>query len=150
LRWSSPRPIDRISVALETNRRSYIGFLLELPGAFVRGRSETEALSRINSEVNSYLRWLEIMPKSSAYDFVVAQRHECSLMVEDADNEILLESDRHAIDKKEFSELVELAHYSGETFLKLYDQSKFKDWVDQIGLTRRGLEKRSMGTVRRQ
>jgi len=131
LRWSSLRAIDRISVALETNRNAYIGFLLELPGAFVRGRTEKEALAKVNSEVTSYLRWLKIAPKSSAYDFVVTQRHQCSLMVEDADNEILLESDRDSIDKKKFTELVKLVRYSGETFLMLYDQCKLKDWIDQ-------------------
>ena len=122
---------DRISVALETNGIGYIGFLAELPGAFVRGRTEEEALSKVDSEITSYLRWIGITRPPSSYNFAVTQRHQCSLMVQDADCEILLESDRRSVEGEEFLELVKLVRYSGETFVALYNQSQLKNWIDQ-------------------
>jgi hypothetical protein len=52
-------------------------------------------------------------------------------MVDDADCEILLESDKAIARQSEFEELLKLARYSGETFCLLYDHSELKDWVDE-------------------
>ncbi len=58
----------------------------------MRGRSESEAVSKVDREIESYLRWLGV-GKTPAYKVSTIQRHNCSLNVEDADNEILLEAD---------------------------------------------------------
>lgn len=121
---------NKLSVAFETNGKGFIGFVVELPGAFVRGKTEGEALSKINIEVNSYLRWLGYS-KTHNFEFQVIQRHLSNLMVEDADNEILLDADREYLDEKEFKELLNLVHYSGVSFFSLYESSVFKDWVDE-------------------
>jgi hypothetical protein len=121
---------DVVSVALETNGKGYIGYIAELPGAFIRGRTEEEALSKVDREVKSFQKWLGIEQKWD-YDTIVIQRHQSCLMVEDADNEILLDVDKEIMRKKEFKNLTDLARYSGETFLKIYSNSKFKDWVDK-------------------
>ena len=75
---------NKISVSLETNGKGFLGFLVELPGAFVRGESETEVLSKVDSEVRSYLRWLSISPPGKI-DSRIVERHFCELTVEDAD-----------------------------------------------------------------
>jgi hypothetical protein len=105
--------------------------LAELPRAFVRGRTEEEALSKVDSEIISYLRWIGITPRPLTYNSTVTQRHQCSLIVQDADCEILLESDRESFEGEEFLELVKLVRYSGETFVTLYNQSQLKNWIDQ-------------------
>jgi predicted RNase H-like HicB family nuclease len=119
-----------ISIGFETNGKGYIGFIAELPGAFVRGRSEEEAISKVDQEVKSYLKWLGIEPEWN-YDTIVAQRHQSSLMVEDADNEILLNTDKETLSEEEFKNLSDLVWYSGGTFLQIYNDAKFKDWVDE-------------------
>jgi hypothetical protein len=121
---------NTLSIAFETNGKGFIGFVVELPGAFIRGKTEGEALSKINVEVNSYLRWLGDS-KAHNFEFQVIQRHSSNLMVEDADNEILLDADREYLDEKEFKELLNLVHYSGVSFFSLYESSVFKDWIDE-------------------
>jgi len=119
-----------VSIAFETNGRGYIGFIVELPGAFIRSRTEKEAIAKVNREVNSYLKWLEIEQKPE-YKIQVIQRHRSLLMVEDADNEILLEADKKTMDVEEFRNSLDLVWFSGETFLQLYTNTKFKDWIDE-------------------
>jgi len=116
-------------VALETNGKGFIGFLVELPGAFVRGRSETEVLSKVHREAESYLDWLGISQVAPSQGSIV-ERHLCQLTVEDADSEILLSADRAPVTKDESSLLIGLARQSGKTFVSLYDSSGLKDWVD--------------------
>jgi len=123
-------PEDTVSVALESNGKGFIGYIVELPGAFVRGKTEEEALSKAGGEIRAYMKWLGVEAKAS-YECRVVQRHRSALMVEDADNEILLEDDKGAVRDEEFRRLRDLALYSGETFLRLYTNAKFKDWVDE-------------------
>jgi hypothetical protein len=123
-------PNEIVSVALETNGKGFIGFIVELPGAFVRGKTEDEALSKVGREIRAYMKWLGVEAKTS-YGCRVVQRHRSALMVEDADNELILEADRCATKDEEFKQLCDLVVYSGETFLKLYSNARFKDWVDE-------------------
>jgi len=121
---------NTLSVAFETNGKGFIGFIVELPGAFVRGKTESEALSKVNIEANSYFKWLGDLEQHE-FDFRVVQKHSSDLMVEDADNEILLDADREYLNDKEFKELLNLVQYSGETFFSLYENAAFKDWIDE-------------------
>ncbi len=126
-----PRLGSSVSVALETNGKGFLGYIVELPGAFIRGRTEQEALGKISPEVNSYLRWLGNDPGTFRVRARFAQRHRCKLTIEDADTEILLDADKGDVTPEEFDKLKELAMYSGRTFVQLYDNARFKDWVDE-------------------
>ncbi|MBM5805771.1 MAG: hypothetical protein FJZ49_06915 [Candidatus Verstraetearchaeota archaeon] len=128
-------PEGILSVALETNGKGFMGYIVELPGAFVRGRTEEEALSKVGGEVGAYMRWLGVDAEAGCGCRVV-QRHRSALTVEDADNEVLLEADRGAVEDEEFRGLRDLALYSGETFLRLYTSARFKDWVDEARIRR--------------
>ena len=119
-----------VSIAFETNGRGCIGFIVELPGAFIRDRTQKEAIAKVNGEVNLYLKWLGI-EQQPRYRIQVVQRHKSSLMVEDADNEILLEADKKMTGKEEFKRLLDLVWFSGETFSQLHTTAKLKDWVDK-------------------
>jgi predicted RNase H-like HicB family nuclease len=121
---------DVVSLAFETNGKGYIGYIVELPGAFVRGRTEKEAIAKVDREVDLYLKWLGIKQKRE-YKIQIVQRHQSSLQVEDADNEILLEADQEIMKEEEFRNFAELVWYSGETFLQLYTSTKFKNWIDE-------------------
>ncbi len=121
---------NSLSVGLETNGRGFMGFIVELPGAFVRGPVENEALSKVQREADSYLRWVGSQARPSLKTRVV-QTHRCKLMVEDADSEILLDADRNYVSDQEFRGLVELVKYSGLAFTRLFDSAALKDWVDE-------------------
>jgi hypothetical protein len=124
-------PPDVLSVAFETNGKGHIGFIAELPGAFLRGRSEREALSKLDREVDCYLRWLGMTNGAvKGRRSTVVERHASKLTVEDADCEILLEADKQTIGREELNRLCGLALHSGHSFLELYSGAKMKDWVD--------------------
>jgi len=116
-----------------------LGFIIELPGAFVRGETERNALSKVHAEASAYSRWAR-SPSEPPSEVMVVQRHNCKLHVEDADCEILLDADRGVMGKAEFKTLADLAIYSGETFDRIYAASELKDWVDtaRIRLTFNG------------
>ena len=126
---------DTVSVAIETNGRGFIGFLVELPGAFVRGRSEAELLSKAAPEARSYLDWLGVHGVSPSLGRIV-ERHHCRLNVEDADGEILLAADKSPMKQDEFGRLRALALKSGETFVSLYNSCHLRDWVDSSRVRR--------------
>ena len=121
---------DKLSVALETNGKGFMGFIVELPGAFVRGPDESSALSKIQGEASSFLRWLRVDDNVIMLSQVV-QRHSCKLMVEDGDCEILVDSDKSFVSHMEWTQLMDLVKYSGETFNTLFEHSQLKDWVDE-------------------
>ncbi|MEO0114018.1 MAG: hypothetical protein ABIK93_00905 [candidate division WOR-3 bacterium] len=122
-------PIATFSVAFETNGKGFLGFIVELPGAFIRGKTEAEALAKVNQEVKSYLKWLKIK-QDFTYKTNVVQYHQSQLMVEDADSAILLNADKGEMEEEEFVNLSELVRYSGKTILKIYHSAELKDWVD--------------------
>lgn len=121
---------DTASVAFETNGKGYLGYIVELAGAFIRGETEEEALEKVPKEVSSYLRWLNIKPVKD-YSVQIVQRHHSNLMVEDADSEILLEADKGALEEGRYKNLLDIVLHSGETFLRIYESVAFKDWVDE-------------------
>jgi hypothetical protein len=124
-----------LSVAMETNGKGFHGFIVELPGAYVRGTSEKEAISKTTVEARSYLAWLGQERKRFPNPLIV-QTHRCKLMVEDADCEILLADDSRPMSDEEFRRLIELSEYSGLTFTTLYDSARFKDWIDEARIRR--------------
>ncbi len=119
-----------LSLAMETNGRGFHGFIVELPGAYVRGVTEEEATLKATGEARSYLAWLGQEPARISKARTV-QTHQCKLTIEDADCQILLTDDKSPMGEEEFQHLVELAKYSGLTFTKLYDSAELKDWVDE-------------------
>lgn len=121
---------DTISVALETNGKGYLGFIVELPGAFIRGMIEHQALAKVQKEVDVYLKWLGTKSQCD-YKIKTVQRHESEAVVEDGDTAILLQADKGEVGKEEFRELVDLARYSGQTFVQLYENTQHKEWVDE-------------------
>ncbi len=122
--------LSSVSIAFESNGKGCFGHVIEYPGAFVRGRTEAEALGKVQQEVKSYLAWLRRRQKTGHFATNVPQRHNCSLMIEDADSEILLDADVGEMTPREFDDMIELCRYSGSTFVSLCDKAEFRDWVD--------------------
>ncbi len=120
----------QLAVAVESNGRGVIGFIVDLPGGFVRGRTEAEAVSKVNTEASDYLAWVGLGTSSMPSQGFVGQRCSSSLTVEDADSLILLDADRQKISSAEFDVLSDLALYSGHSFEALYHSASLKNWVD--------------------
>jgi hypothetical protein len=123
-------PADRLSLAFETNGKGCLGQIIQLPGAYVRAPTEKEALSKVTSEMKSYNRWLGAKLPPTVRMMIV-QWHQSQLRVEDADSEILLDVDRKPFQDGEFSSLLNLVRYSGETIFAAYEKAELKEWVDE-------------------
>jgi hypothetical protein len=129
------------TVAVETNGRGFIGFIVDLPGGYVRGKTEAEAVSKAGLEVSRYLAWVGLdrglggggggggMPRS----FVV-QRQTTTASVDQGDTMMLLDADRPKMRPEEFRALSDLVLYSGETFESAYQGAKLKSWTDESRL----------------
>ena len=118
-----------ISVEFETNGLGWIGYTAELPGAFVRGRTEDQCQAKIDAEIRRYCQWLGLQDNDS-YDVSVAQVRQSQLRVEDADNEILLHYDQRDFSGDTFEVWSEIARFSAECFQRLYDSTTLRDWRD--------------------
>ncbi len=123
------------SLALETNGRGCLVFLGELPGAFVRGATETEALAKVQAEALSYARWAGIdLP--AGFRVEIAERCHTKAVIEDGDTEILLAADRCALDAARFADLAALAAMSGRGVAELFTGAAYQDWVDEERIRR--------------
>jgi len=67
-----------VTIAFETNGTGYMGFLCEYPGAFVRGKTVDEALSKVEREVKIYQKWCGIEIENDIVPEVV-QLHKSPL-----------------------------------------------------------------------
>ena len=118
-----------VDIEFETNGSGWIGYVAALPGAFVRGRSESECLSKVDKEIRRYSLWLGLTPPSS-HRISVSKVRRSELHVEDADNEILLEQDREALSNSAFEDWCQIASFSGVCFQQLYDAATLREWRD--------------------
>ena len=120
---------DLLHIEFETNGVGWIGYVAELPGAFVRGPTEEVSLSKGEKEVRRYARWLGLEPKVSC-TLLRTRVHRSGLCVEDADNEILLEYDRGRLNPSTFDRWCQIALFSGACFQELYAAATLRDWRD--------------------
>ena len=120
---------EAATLGLETNGKGCHAYINELPGAFVRGATEPEALAKAPKEIASYLAWLG-RDQPQAPSVTVTQRWISQLAIEDADTEILLHADLPKPTAEQFHDLCELALFSGESLEQLYHSAADKDWLD--------------------
>ena len=121
--------IASFSIAVESNDKGFIGFISELPGAFVRAPSEEEVLDKVEREIDRYYRWMNIDPPKDI-PFEVTQRVYSSAVVDDGDTQMVLKSDKGECGREEFDKLIALFVYSAETFEQLLEKVKHPGWVD--------------------
>lgn len=120
---------DLAHIELETNGTGWIGFVAELPGAFVRGSAEGICLSKVDREIRRYANWLGLKPGASC-TVVRTRIHRSGLCVEDADSEILLDYDRERLDRSKFDQWIQIASFSGACFQDLYEAATLLDRRD--------------------
>lgn len=124
---------DKVELAIEWNEHGVICHFVEPLGAFIRGTTEARAIEKAHSEYASYARWLRSRPGSTVsftVSFTVTQRHRTNLHVQDADSDILLDSDRINLSRKDVDLAKELLVYSAATFEALFKQAALPDRVD--------------------
>ncbi|MBQ8814548.1 MAG: hypothetical protein IJZ85_08650 [Lachnospiraceae bacterium] len=109
-------------------------------GAFTRGSSKEIALSKMEQEIKSYLRWknrnpdevgatvseCDIGPDAELTTEII-QENSVDLNVADADSDVIFDEEKQPLSMEEYLELKHLALKSAEDFLRLYESIPDKD-----------------------
>ena len=117
-----------IHVAAEHNEKGVLLYAVNFPGAFTRGVSQEEAMAKWDREIASYLRWRDgAAPAALRCVPRIVQDRESALHVEDADSDILFDSEAQPMDRSAYQDLKALALRSAADFLDLYQSLPDKD-----------------------
>lgn len=111
----------KLAVVCEYNNNGYLIYADGLPGAYVRGETENQALAKFDGEVRSYLRWCgKMLAASETLEIEVVQRKESPLRICDADSDVLFDSEREPLSLGDYEKLKMLAIRSAQDFNKIY------------------------------
>lgn len=102
----------------EHNGNDSIVYCEDFVGAFTRGPNKEIALSKMQNEIESYLKW--IGEPSSKIEIEIVQEKESTLEICDADSDVLIESEKAPLSIYEYHKLKDLALKSAVDFLSLY------------------------------
>ncbi|MGI5899426.1 MAG: hypothetical protein ACOX8S_05810 [Christensenellales bacterium] len=111
----------------EYNECGHLIFCENLPGAFLRGRTRDEALSKLAGEAESYLLWLGRKIPLCGISHLIVQEKKSGLEICDADSDVIFDSERIALSSEEYEGLKLLALKSAADFQALYDSIPQKD-----------------------
>jgi predicted RNase H-like HicB family nuclease len=122
-----------MEIVYETNGKAFLGWIVELPGAYIRGKTLDEARNKINGEITAYQKWLDLQVKN---EIITKEKIvQCNLMVEDADSDVLLMYDTieyRNID--EFKSDCEFVLLSSRKVAAIYKKCKNKNVIDKTKL----------------
>lgn len=111
----------KIGYVWEHNGDDSIIYFDGFPGAFARGATKDEALSKAETEIKSYLKWTNTDSEASEILFQMIQEHPTSLSVSDADSEVIYESEKQPLTMEKYIQLRNLALKSAQNFQELYN-----------------------------
>jgi len=104
----------------EHNGPDTLLYAIEYPGAFTRGASLEKAMDKMPAEIRSCCRWLGTeVPEIILCEIV--QEKPSSLMIRDADSDVLFDAERIPLTREEYERLKALALKSARDFQALYD-----------------------------
>lgn len=118
-----------MKVVYETNGKGFLGWIENLPGAYVRGKTIEEARDKYEREIKEYGQWLDIeVSEVGKIDEVIVYS---DLMIEDADSNIILKVEKKEYDNKnDFYHECELAFLSAKKVDSVYNKCKNKNVID--------------------
>jgi uncharacterized glyoxalase superfamily protein PhnB len=119
-----------MEIVYETNGKGVLGWIVELPGAYIRGKTIDEAKDKINNEIIEYKKWLDL-PYTMEY-ITEETIIQSKLAIEDADSNILLDYD---IDDYETPEGLKsdckLVLISANKVNEIYRRCNYKNAIDK-------------------
>ena len=78
-------------IIYETNGLGFLGWITDLPGAYIRGKTLEEARGKVNKEIALCTEWLNF---EKAIDMQINEEIKKSdLHIEDADSDIIFDSE---------------------------------------------------------
>ena len=132
----------------EHNGSDSLVYSADFVGAFTRGSSQRIALSKMEQEIRSYLRWrtagesgagsseseINVEAKTendteinTEINTEIIQESRVDLNVADADSDVIFDEEKQPLSMEEYLELKRLALKSAADFLRLYESIPDKD-----------------------
>src|SRR5699024_3241484 len=115
----------------EYNEKGYLIFLRDYPGAYVRGKTKTEALEKIPYEIQSYNLWVHGKSIKHMFSIEILEEKKSDLQISDADSDILFEDERSPLTEEEYMDLKLIVLNSARDFKTLYDSFPDKDFTNK-------------------
>lgn len=120
----------QIRVVVEYNKDGYLLYADNYCGAFTRGKTKEEAISKLPYEIKQYIKWTTEGKEDleDEYEITIVQEKESELQICDADSEVIFETEKCPIGKEEFEDLKMLVIKSAKDFKELYDSIPNKQY----------------------
>ena len=116
-------------IIYETNGLGFLGWITDLPGAYIRGKTLEEARGKVNKEIALCTEWLNF---EKAVDMQINEEIKKSdLHIEDADSDIIFDSELIDFDKQDY-----FLFWCGKVLLsgtkteEIYKKMKNKSLID--------------------
>ena len=103
----------------EHNGTDTLLYAADFAGAYTRGASLDEALQKMPDEIRSYCRWLGT-DVSEPLECTITQEVSSSLLIRDADSDVLFDEERLPLSPNEYHFLKAAVLRSAHDFLTLY------------------------------
>ena len=110
----------------EHNGNDTLLYSIDYVGAYTRGNTLDAAIAKMCSEIDTYSLWADQAPKQIA-NIEIVQEENSNLQIADADSDVLFESERAPLTKKEYEVLKALVLKSARDFHDLYISIPNKD-----------------------
>lgn len=110
----------RISVIDEYNEDGHLMWTDTCIGAYARGKTREDALSKFDAEIRQYTAWLGRNMGDEPVDAVITEEKRSALQVCDADSDVLFLSERLPLTREEYERQKALACKSAADFLTMY------------------------------
>lgn len=108
-----------MKAALEYNEKGCLLWSLDCPGAFARGETREEAVAKLPADVEAFCRWADWNVPDGAVE-IMEEKYQPELQIEDADSDLLFESERAPLGREEYDLLRGLVMKSAADFDTLY------------------------------
>lgn len=108
-----------MKAALEYSDKGCLLWSLDCPGAFARGSTREEVCAKLSYDMETWCRWSG-QPLTHGDVLVMEEKYQPDMKVEDADSDMLFESERRPLSQEEYEILRELVLKSARDFESLY------------------------------
>ena len=115
-----------VNCVWEHNGNDSLLYAVDYVGAYTRGESLEIAKAKMPGEIVSYLKWLGEDTRDNI-EIIIVQEKCSDLAINDADSDVLFESEMAPLTPEEYTELKALALKSAEDFYALYESIPDQD-----------------------
>lgn len=122
---------EAVHCIVEYNEKGHLIFVEDYPGAYVRGKTQNEALKKIPDEIQSYNQWAFGKIINHDLSIEILERKKSDLHISDADSDILFDSEMLSMSEREYFDLKSLVLKSANDFKTLYDSFPGKDMTNK-------------------